>query len=82
MKTIAQIATAIVMTAAAPATAQNLAVEVDADGNGTLSFEELRLAYPALTEEVFAQVDLDASGEADLEEVIAAQEAGLLVING
>ncbi|ABF63714.1 Calcium-binding EF-hand [Ruegeria sp. TM1040] len=82
MKTIAQIATAIVMTAAAPVTAQNFAVEVDADGNGTLSFEELRLAYPALTEEVFAQVDLDASGGADLEEVIAAQEAGLLVING
>jgi len=52
MKTIAQIASAIVMMAAAPATAQNFAVEVDADGNGTLSFEELRLAYPALTEEV------------------------------
>ncbi|VCU58947.1 hypothetical protein EPIB1_1845 [Tritonibacter mobilis] len=82
MKTFALTAAAIATLAAAPVMASNFAAEVDADGSGTLSLEELQVAYPALTAETFAQIDVDANGEADMEEVAAAQEAGLLVNNG
>jgi len=81
MKTFALTA-AVAALAAAPVLASNFAAEVDADGNGTLSLEELQIAYPALTEETFAQIDVNADGEADMEEVAAAQDAGLLVNNG
>lgn len=82
MKTFALTAAAIASLAAAPAMASNFAAEVDADGSGALSLEELQVAYPALTEDTFAQIDVDASGEADMEEIAAAQDAGLLLKNG
>ncbi|TNJ40859.1 EF-hand domain-containing protein [Phaeobacter sp. B1627] len=82
MKTFALTTAAVVTLAAAPAMAAGFASEVDADGNGSLSLEELQMAYPALTEETFVRIDLDADGEASVEEVTAAQDAGLLVSNG
>ncbi len=82
MKTLALTTAAIAALAAAPVLAAGFAAEVDANGNGTLSLEELQVAYPALTEETFGQIDVNADGEADLEEVTAAQESGLLVNNG
>ncbi|MGR3759694.1 EF-hand domain-containing protein [Roseobacteraceae bacterium NS-SX3] len=73
---------AISALAAAPLLAGDLTAEVDADGNGTFSLEELQMAYPDLTAETFAEVDANADGEADPEEVKAAQDAGVLVISG
>lgn len=51
---------------------------LDADGNGTLSFDELRAGYPSLTEEQFAGIDANGDGAVDTEEFNAAQEEGTL----
>lgn len=82
MKTFALTAAALASLAAAPVLAEGFAAEVDVNGNGTLSLEELQVAYPDLTAETFGQIDVNADGEADVAEVTAAQEAGLLVTNG
>jgi len=55
------------------------AVDVkDADGNGSYSMEELKVAYPDLTEEIFKKVDTNADGSVSAEELKAAQDAGTL----
>ncbi|KUP94353.1 EF-hand domain-containing protein [Tritonibacter horizontis] len=82
MKNLTLTAAALAVFAAAPVMASNFAAAVDADGNGSLSLEELQIAFPELTEDTFLQIDADADGEASMEEVTAAQDAGLLVTNG
>ncbi|NIZ14342.1 EF-hand domain-containing protein [Phaeobacter sp. HF9A] len=82
MKSFALTTAAIAALAAGPALAAGFAAEVDADGSGTLSLEELQVAYPALTADTFAMIDVNADGEADAEEIAAAEDAGLLVTNG
>jgi len=52
--------------------------EVDSDGDGLLTLDELQAAYPTLTAEMFETIDTDANGVLDLEEVAAAEEAELL----
>jgi len=39
--------------------------DVDTDGNGTISFTELLVAFPDVTEDQFATLDADGSGELD-----------------
>ena len=76
--------TAVTFTAlmAAPALASNITEEVDADGNGTLSLQEMQVAYPDMTVDAFGLIDINGDGEADAEEIKAAQDAGYLVVNG
>lgn len=50
----------------------------DADGNGTISYAEMLVAYPELTEEAFVVLDLDESGELSEDEIKAAMESGAL----
>ncbi|RFP89413.1 EF-hand domain-containing protein [Rhodobacteraceae bacterium 63075] len=57
------------------------AMEVDADGNGVLSFDEVRAVWPDITPEVFAVMDSDADGVLTDEEVEAAQDAGMLQLS-
>lgn len=82
MKKFAMTATAVAALLASPLAAKELAAELDADGNGTYSLEELQVAFPDLTAETFATVDADADGEADAAEVSAAIEAGVLAQAG
>ncbi|MBY6055575.1 EF-hand domain-containing protein [Leisingera daeponensis] len=82
MKKFAMTATAVAALLASPLAAKDLAAELDADGNGTFSLEELQLAFPELTAETFATVDANADGEADAAEVSAAIEAGVLTQAG
>jgi hypothetical protein len=53
--------------------------ELDADGDGMLSFAELLVGYPALTEETYGTMDANADGAIDADELAAAEEAGLIV---
>ncbi|KIC16764.1 MULTISPECIES: calcium-binding protein [unclassified Leisingera] len=82
MKKFALTAAAVAALTASPLAAKDLAAELDADGNGTFSLEELQLAFPELTAETFATIDANADGEADAEEVTAAMEAGVLANAG
>jgi Ca2+-binding EF-hand superfamily protein len=42
--------------------------EVDANGNGTISFEELAVVMPDTSQTQFAAADLDGSGELSADE--------------
>ncbi|WP_136635730.1 EF-hand domain-containing protein [Pseudooceanicola onchidii] len=62
--------------AAAPALADTMVQDVDA--NGSFSMEELVEAYPDLTPEVFGEIDADQSGEVSQDELTAAIDAGVI----
>lgn len=64
---------------ATSAFAMNNKAELDADGDGMLSFEELLAGYPALTEETYGTMDSNSDGAIDADELAAAEEAGLIV---
>ncbi len=53
--------------------------ELDADGSGALSLEELQVAYPSATEDTFVTIDANADGAVDEAELTAAVEAGTLI---
>ena len=50
----------------------------DTDDSGSVSMEELVVAYPDLTEAVFGEIDADGSGDVTEEELTAAIEAGVI----
>ncbi|SEP12700.1 EF hand [Salinihabitans flavidus] len=52
--------------------------EMDTDGDGTVSFEEVQAAYPEMTEEDFENLDTNGDGALDDAEVEAAKAAGLM----
>lgn len=56
--------------------------EIDTDGDGLLSYNELLAAYPAITEENFIALDTNADGAVDGDEMKAAIEAGTLPTEG
>ena len=73
----------IAFTAALFATALSVsAMTLDADGDGSVSFEEMLAVYPATTEEVFAAIDTDADGVINEAELSAAVDAGIVPANG
>jgi hypothetical protein len=52
--------------------------ELDTDGDGVVSFNEMLVKYPALTEDGFNAVDTNGDGVVDETEMTAATEAGLI----
>jgi len=77
MTRISVIATALIALAAM-ATAMSAQTELDANGDGAYSFEELLVGYPDLTVETFAQLDADADGALNEAEMSAAMDGGML----
>ena len=69
--TAACLAAAVFATAAA-------AQEIDANGDGLYSLEEMLAVFPAMTEETFTTADLSGDGLLDAEELAAAQADGLI----
>ena len=65
------------LTFPALATAQS-AAEMDTNGDGVLTIDEVQATYPEITSDMFAAMDLNAYGALDGNEVVAAQEAGLM----
>ena len=52
--------------------------EVDANGDGMLTVDEVQAVFPDVTAEEFSAMDLNADGGLDDAEIQAAQEAGLM----
>lgn len=77
-KIVIQAATVIALTA----TALSAQSEIDADGDGVLSYNELLAAHPSMTEENFIAIDTNSDGAVDADEMKLAEEAGLLPTEG
>lgn len=54
------------------------ATELDANGDGVLTIDEVQAVYPDMTPETFTAIDVNADGALDDDEVVAAQQAGLM----
>lgn len=50
----------------------------DTDGDGNVTWEEMRAAYPEVTEDAFATMDTDGDGVLSAAEIQAAVDAGQL----
>lgn len=74
MKTLVAPAFAI-LCLAAPAWA---ATQLDADGDGRVTLDEVQVVHPDITEEIFTAMDANADGTLDEEEIVAAQNAGVM----
>ncbi len=72
MKTLTLIATTFTATTAFAMT------ELDTNGDGVLSMEEVQAVYTDMTEEQFIEADANADGLIDETELAAAREAGLI----
>ncbi len=59
-------------------TASFAATELDANGDGLVTLDEMNTAYPEIEASEFAAMDVNADGVLDSSEVAAAQDAGLL----
>lgn len=53
--------------------------DIDTDGDGLASFDEMVVAHPEMTKETFDEVDTSGDGFVDEAEHAAAVEAGLLI---
>ena len=53
-------------------------IEVDANGDGLLTVDEVQAVYPDITAEVFAEIDTNNDGALDDSEMVTAQEKGLI----
>lgn len=74
MKTML-LTTVIAMGLAAPSWSQT---EVDANGDGMLTLDEVQAVYPEITADSFTAMDVNADGALDDDEVVAAQNAGIM----
>lgn len=54
------------------------AADLDTNGDGLLTIDEVQAAYPDMGADTFTAMDLNADGALDAEEIAAAQEAGLM----
>ncbi|TMM54857.1 hypothetical protein [Sulfitobacter sabulilitoris] len=54
------------------------AAEMDTNGDGVLTIDEVQATYPEVTPESFSSMDLNADGALDEEEIAAAQDAGTM----
>ncbi|WP_304193737.1 EF-hand domain-containing protein [Lentibacter algarum] len=74
---------AALVTAISPALAMsNSAVEVDTNGDGVLSLEEVQAVWPSVTTEDFETMDANADGSLDDTEIKTAEEAGMMSTDG
>ena len=54
------------------------AVEVDANGDGMITIDEMQAVYADTTPETFSEMDSNGDGALDDGEMQAAEEAGLI----
>jgi len=58
--------------------ASAVAAQVDTNGDGILTLDEVNAAFPEIKAEEFSTMDVNADGVLDNDEVAAAQDAGLM----
>ena len=56
--------------------------DMDSDGDGMVTWEEVQAAAPDVTEDQFKMLDANGDGALDADEVSAAREAGQLPAEG
>lgn len=54
------------------------ATEIDSNGDGMVTLDEIAAVYPEVTAESFSAMDVNSDGALDADEVAAAQDSGLL----
>ncbi len=54
------------------------AVEIDTNGDGLMTVDEVQAVFPEITADTFAAVDTNNDGALDDAEMIAGQEQGLI----
>ena len=69
---------ALTLAATLLGTAAMAATEVDANGDGMITIEEVQASYPDVSAEDFSAMDTNADGALDDAEMQAAEAAGLL----
>ena len=52
--------------------------ELDVNGDGALTIDEVQASFPEVTSDQFTLMDLNADGALDADEITAAQQAGLM----
>lgn len=56
----------------------SVAADLDANGDGVMTIEEVQGMFPDVTPEAFSAMDTDADGVLSAEEALAGQDAGLM----
>ncbi len=54
------------------------ATEIDANGDGMMTIDEVQAVFPDVSTEAFAEVDTNDDGALDDAEMVAGQEQGLI----
>lgn len=54
------------------------ATQVDANGDGLLTLDEVQAVFPEITADSFSAMDTNSDGALDDTEVVAAQDAGVM----
>ncbi len=70
--------TVLVLLSIAPVASMSDGLEVDANGNGVLTLDEVQASFPDVTLNDYMAMDLNADGSLDAREVRAAEEAGMM----
>lgn len=58
--------------------AHAMSAQIDTDGDGKASFDELQKVFPEITEDVFLEIDTNADGLVDDEEMAIAVESEMI----
>lgn len=56
------------------------AAQLDTNGDGLLTIDEVQASFPDMGADTFTAMDLNADGALDAEEIAAGQEAGLMPV--
>lgn len=80
MKMMTKLSAAVFVVLAGAAAAQEADPNIDVNGDGFYSFPELGTVLPDLTDADFTAMDTTGDGLLDMAEVMAAEEAGMLVM--
>ena len=56
------------------------ATEIDTNGDGLMTIDEVQAVFPDVSAEVFAEVDTDDDGALSDDEMVAGQEQGLIPV--
>ncbi|WP_439110854.1 hypothetical protein [Lentibacter sp.] len=60
----------------------DMMADLDSNGDGVVTVDELQAAMPDVTAESFSEMDINDDGMLDADEIAAAEDAGLMNQDG